>query len=589
MDSKATQSLDIGVVRVSSGKQELQGDSPEDQKKKIELHATNLSAMIGEEIKIDRWFEFSESASGEIDMQPVQKIIEFCKNHPVRYLFFKSIDRYTRGGGTIYGMLKMQLSKYGVQLVDTYGIISHKNVNTLEHLGIQFDWSVYSPSWITELLEAERAKADVRDILTRLIGAEVRYTKLGFPVRQAKYGFINTKEDTEHGKRVVPRPFDEEAKFLKRMYDLRLQGNLSDEEIVDDLNKLGYLSRETKRHDPTDRKRIIGFRGKNPLNVKQLRRYLEDPFNVGFYVTVWNKDQPLIKRWDGIVSTDEFNNANRGKVSLVENKDGTFSLEFGDLPEWQKVKTKNNPLYPYKDEILCPTCRKTLLGSASRGKSGQYFPAYHCNRGHYFRVPLGELHKVVQEFVGKVGFSDEFKNRFSEVFLEEWEKRERQLSETNVTLNQRLINIEIEIKNLKEKIKMVSLPEVIKSLENDIERLQQERVRLIDFRDKKEEEQVGAQTLINYAQYYMEHLSTLILSDSDPRKSAAMFGLLFEVPPTYKELVDGTPNLACLFKLNDTHQVSKKLMVSYLNSEWNSVQEWLTKVYYTFREHNIVT
>src|SRR3989338_1668101 len=140
--------INIGSLRISSTKQGLQGDSPEDQKKQIKKKAKLLN------VKIDKWFNFVQSASGEI--QPNQEAIDYCKENQgkIQYFFIKSIDRFTRGGSYSYDHLKMQLVKYGVSLVDIYGVISSHKVNTLEHLGVSFNWSVYSPTKKSELLEA---------------------------------------------------------------------------------------------------------------------------------------------------------------------------------------------------------------------------------------------------------------------------------------------------------------------------------------------------------------------------------------------------------------------------------------------------
>ncbi len=153
----------IGSLRVSSSKQGLIGDSPEDQKKQIEIRAKSLG------VKVIKYFKFIESASGVI--QPNQKAIDFCKENQgkIKYFFIKSIDRFTRGGAYFYEHLKMQLVKYGIQLVDVYGVIGTQNVNTLEDLGIEYNWSVFSPTRTSELLEAERSKNEIRDILTRMI------------------------------------------------------------------------------------------------------------------------------------------------------------------------------------------------------------------------------------------------------------------------------------------------------------------------------------------------------------------------------------------------------------------------------------
>lgn len=188
-----------------------------------------------------------------MELQPIVKAIEYCKDKKIKYLFIKSIDRMTRAGSAIYGLLKTQLAKYGVDVIDVYGVISQQKVNTLEHLGIKYKWSEYSPSFITELLEAERAKSEERDILTRLISAEIRYVRSGYRVRPAPMGYINQRIDTaEQGKRTVLAPHPNEAIWFIRMYELSAQDNLTDQEVVDGVNKLGFKSRIQKLHDKND-------------------------------------------------------------------------------------------------------------------------------------------------------------------------------------------------------------------------------------------------------------------------------------------------------------------------------------------------
>src|SRR3989344_364724 len=148
----------VGTLRVSSTKQGLQGDSHEDQKIKIERKVAQISASTGKNIIIKKWFRFTESASVPIDMQPVNEAIDYCSDpkNKIKYFFFKSVDRMTRGGSIIYGLLRARLAKAGVQCADVYGVVGYKETNTLEHLGLSYEWSKYNPTWITEILEAER-------------------------------------------------------------------------------------------------------------------------------------------------------------------------------------------------------------------------------------------------------------------------------------------------------------------------------------------------------------------------------------------------------------------------------------------------
>ena len=73
----------------------------------------------------------------------------------------KSIDRFTRGGFKPYGDLKEQLEKLDIGLIDTFGVIGTQKINTLEYLGLEYDWSVYSPTLKSELLAAEQSRDEI--------------------------------------------------------------------------------------------------------------------------------------------------------------------------------------------------------------------------------------------------------------------------------------------------------------------------------------------------------------------------------------------------------------------------------------------
>lgn len=141
-----------------------------------------------------------ESASHEV--QPMQKVIDVCKDKSKGFqvVLIKSIDRFTRGGGDYYSPLKRQLTRLGIALEDMYGVIGKQQINTLEHTGFKYYWSEFNPTQKSEYLEAERAKDEMRDIMSRMIGAEIRYTQLGYWMRRPHYGFRSVKIDTKNGR-----------------------------------------------------------------------------------------------------------------------------------------------------------------------------------------------------------------------------------------------------------------------------------------------------------------------------------------------------------------------------------------------------
>src|SRR3990167_1518747 len=170
----------ITIEAVSSQKQGLIGDSHKDQAKQLPLAIQRTENGIGKKIKIVKDYQLTGSRRVELDLQPLYKVLQDAKNlkHKPEFAFLKSVDRSTRSGALIYAQLKALFIKEGVQIVDVYGVISTQSINTLEHHNIEYEWSKYSPTFVNELLEAERAHSEVRDILTRLIGAEINYTRL---------------------------------------------------------------------------------------------------------------------------------------------------------------------------------------------------------------------------------------------------------------------------------------------------------------------------------------------------------------------------------------------------------------------------
>ena len=556
-----------GALRTSSTKQGLVGDSHEQQKEQILNRAEQVASLEGCKIiiKNEAWFKFSESAGGEIEMQPLLKALNYCKdpNNKIKYFFIRSIDRGTRGGASIYGQIKAEFAKYGIQLLDSYGIIGTSIFNTLEYYGEKYDWSEYSPTATNELLVAEGGKDERRAILTRLIGSEIRYVRLGYPMNSALIGYENIKEDTPHGQRKVRKPHPVESLWIIRAFELRIQGNVSDDEIVKELNLMGYKSRRTRKYDPNDRTRVIGYAGEKKLTVKHFLTLIENPEYAGVYKHKWTNYKPIKGKFNGLVSIEMFNKANREKIAIIE-QNGEIMIVKG---KEKTIKNKDNPLYPYKKEVLCPNCRSQLLGSASTGNGGIPRAAYHCYRlidgkRCSFRVKLDSFNETIEVFVKKVHFSEEFAQRFREIALEELEKREGQLSADTINYGKQIEAKEIEIQSLKETIKKLTSVETIKMFEEDIEKLRLEKANLIATRDNKEDEQVDTQVTINYTNYFMEHLEDLLLGGANPHKNAALFGLLFETKPTYDELVNGTAKLACLFKLSEEYKQTKSVDVS---------------------------
>ena len=551
----------VGAIRVSTTKQGIDGDSPEDQRLQIERAAAQRG------LDVTKFFLFLESASKE--QQPMQEAIDYCKDpkNNVQCFMIKSIDRFTRGGATFYDNLKVQLDDAGVDLIDLHGVISNQKINTLDHLGVEYKWSVFSPSKKAEMLEAERAKDEVRDIQTRMIGAQIRYARMGYWVRKSLYGFNNVHIETNEGKRCILKPNKQESPFVLRIFEMRARNTMDDQEIVDELNRLGFRTRKRLVRDKQDRTKIVDVLGDEPLTLKLMWRILENPVYAGVNPEKWTQDKPVKCRFKGLVSYELFNAANRGKIIITENADGV-QIHRRRPPEHLLNKGARNIDFPYKRIVMCPECRKPLLGSASRGKLGKYYPAYHCNkRGHYFRKPDKEFMATLTAFVKSIRVRPEYLEQLKDFVDDAYAKQQVEIHDDAVTLDLRLEQLRSQIRQAVDKIKFLSSETSIKYMEEDIAKLEAE-IKDVELERAK----CDPQTAINidkykaYVTYYMEHLEELLLDHSNPIQKAKYFGLIFNEAPTYQDLVDGTPDCTKLTGVNEVFK-SKKFSLNLLAGE----------------------
>ena len=521
----------VAAIRVSTTKQGTDSDSPEAQKEQIERYAENKGIII------KKFFLFLESASKE--QQPMQEAVDYCKDpkNGVDLFIIKSIDRLTRGGSLPYDLLKSQLDHCGVMLVDTYGVISNEQINTLSHLGQEYKWSKYSPSRKSEMLEAERSKDEVRDILSRVIGAEIRYTQMGYWMRRAPYGFVSEKVETQHGKRMILKPHPEEAKFIIKMFELRASGQFSDKEIAKKLNDMGYQGRSQLRRAEDDRSRIIGRTKPAPLNEKKLWRLVRKPIYAGINVEKWTQNQPVKCMFEGLVSVDLFNRANKGKRTIIEMPNNKLAITDNIAPENATPKGTRHPDFAFKNFVMCPECNKPLLGSSSRGKTGQYYSYYHCDkRGHKFRVKKEDLELRVLEFVGGLEFSQQDIDTLFTAIRTAYDKRVAYYDAQINIVDGKISILTQQARDMAKNFATIApsaqqyLNEELEDIDKQIKNLSLERMSM------EAKKPIDIDKVIARVKYFVENLDELVAKQIDPVKKAQFFGLIFKTLPTYEDL-----------------------------------------------------
>ena len=474
------------------------------------------------------------------------------KGVQVHKYVIKSIDRFTRDGAITFSKMKDDLDELGVELVDAYGVIQPAH-NTLAHLGFSYPWSMRTPSASAQLQEAEKAKANVSDLLSLMIGASISRVQEGYKVRPPTDGFTNKKVFVEGKRKVIEVSDPERARFFVAMFELRARG-MDDPEIVSRINAMGFKTKYRNRYDK-DKTKQIGTTGGVPLTVKQLQRIVQKPIYAGIKCETWTKFLPIRAQYDGLVSITLWNEANRGKIFIKENKDGTVQLLHNVTPQ-NKKRQKNNPDFAYKF-LPCDICSKPRLGSKSRGKSGEHFAGYHCGgfkdgvRAHkYVRIAKDEFENSVKELITSLEFTPDFMDSFELVLNDTYRRREKEVVSQSASISLNVGNLKTEQASALDALIVAQNPAVRKMLEQKVGELETKILEAESQRDEIEVTEKDIKAFVRHAKVVMEHPSEMLLNTDNIPAQRALFGLVFDELPTYQEILNGTPKLSLVFKLS---------------------------------------
>lgn len=539
----------IAHPRVSSKKQAQEGESLEVQEKLARDFAVYRGWNL---VKV-----FPESYSGwKAGRETFTEILAYIDAHPgeIQFYVFKSIDRFTRGGTSSYDPMKRELTRRGVQMVDMTGMIQ-PSINTIADTGFEYAWSRISPSEITEAVVATTSKQEINTIQTRMIGQEIRLTQRGFKVRRAQDGFVNVKVYDEGKKRTAMAADPGRAKYYIAMFEMRAAGQMTDKEIVDRVNAMGFRTRTFNRWNK-DHSKLIGKVGNVPLTVKMLQEILQRPIYAGFNCEKWTMKQPVKAQFDGLVSLETFNKANRGKVFIHKKEDGSYGILHDHFPEKVVVKRmRDNPLFPYKSVVVCPHCEKPFLGSESKSKSGKKVAYYHCARGHeYLGIPKADFDETIETFVHELNTSPDALVSFDAVLRDKFRSRQSEVLQQTAEAGQSIAELELQKQQAIDAFMAATSPMMRQALEQQAEKIDTQikgsRVECA----KMEVEESDIDSFLKDAEKVIEHPAELLLNTVNTPQQVSLYSLVFDETPTYPQMLNRTPKtpkLSWVFVLAD--------------------------------------
>lgn len=566
----------IGYARVSTSKQAVEGESLLLQADLIKKDVASLGWRLVPDGRV-----LQEPFTGTTDDRPAyREAIRFIKSHPgkVAYFVVRSIDRFTREGSLQYQQMKAELAGLGVELRDISRVIQ-PTINSLEHLGVSYKWSRTTPSAISEVVLAEAGRHEVSSILTRLIGAEIALVRRGYHIGRPDDGYIVKRIFVDGKKRCAQFPDPERAHFYRMMFDMRADGAYSDKDIVKRVNGLGFRTRYRNWWDATGTK-LMGQRDGKPLSVKRLQAILLRPVYCGVIAKRWTDWKPVLARdGESLVSIETYNRANRGKRRIDVNDDGTLGMSFGtESTPVVKKREQYSLRWPYKRVAMCPMCRRPLWASASRGRSGQYFGAYHCARGHKrYSVPQTTLDAAFELFLSKLRFTSEAWSDFSVSIRAEYHKAVGTMKSAARQSAQTIAQLEEQKLQLVEAFAMAGSDTMRSSIERKVEAMEAEIVVLREQSQTLQVQESEIDAFLDYARRLLEHPARILGFIGNVREQIALFGLFFEEFPTLDEIRSGTPKLTATFEVFRTSEPPPDATVDGTVLNWNIVSEELIR------------
>jgi len=560
----------IGHVRVSSNKQYEQGDSIENQMQCIEIAAGRAG------YEIIRWFE--EHYSGRKNQRMViDDILTYLDENrgDVDAVFINQISRFTRAGGDNYLYLRKQLFDLGAELIDAYGVIQETK-NTLAHLGFSYEWSNRAPSRMAEVIMAEQAHAEASDILTRTVGQSIRLVQGGYQVRVANIGYKNEKVVAEDGKkRPILVPHKTEAVWIKTLFEFRADGQYPDQEICARINAMGFRTRKFIRRDPKSRQ-IIGYGGSKPLTIKRMDGYLMNPIYCGVRVEKWTHKEPIKTPFPGLVSIEQFNRANRGKLYIHKNKEGSLSIET-NRRDYRRGQGKTD--FVLRHGVLCPKCQKPLMGSYSKNKNGKAFGYYHCDRNHKrFSISKNVFESEVGYLLDNLQLKPSFLAILKIAVLKVWREKNAMARTEVEAATDHVSDMRARQDLLIGKLEVVNSLIVIQRLEEEIETLEQDIKHAKKHKARFEVSEDQIMAYFSTAKTLLEHPGTSLNYLTDKARIDKLWRLIFVQTPTWLEIDSGTPQLSLIYRLNRDFDGDVDWLVGQAGKYWNTFESDVKRV-----------
>lgn len=544
--------------RVSTTKQQDDWDSLSNQEEACRKYCKNNNIQVV-------WV-FKEAFSGNKRSRPIfDEAMNNAKENNITFFIVFDIDRFSREWYGAYSELKENLSNHWIQLKDSKNIIWEDNIvmkNDIVDMW-QYKWNKENRSEMSEMVYSAQAKIELRKIIQRTITREIQLEQMAYKVRQSNFGYQNLKIKENFWKATIQIKHPIEWEWIQEIFEKRAKWNLTDQEIVDEVNLKWYKSRRG----------II-------LNIKQMHVYIKSPVYAWVISTKWTWYNAIRTPYKGLVDINTWNKANRWKIKIIEVDGKEVKIEYRS---WKEIKmnqpiVKNrkgyNTNFCYSKVLTCPHCKADLTASSSTWWSGNIHHYYTCrgwrvNKHKAYNLKRDITNKEIVRTFRSIKVKKDVLKLYDEITDEVFNDRKNELQEETKDYKKYLKELDSKEKMILDDIsKVIDYPLLLKLEYKKLEDIKEEKNK-VEQKSTEIENTTSLEKFKHYSKQIIQHLDKLVIQKERPDLIKIAFEVLYNWSIEYDNL--GHPTEIFTWLTSTLNQKkSSKIENFSKNRKWQS-------------------
>lgn len=530
---------------------------------------------------------FLEKFTGTKDKRPkIEEAKSFIENSELKidYVIVLKIDRVSRWWVESYNKFKKQFLDLWVIVKDVHWMIWEEEVIfKVDWVDTScYDWAKNNNKKMSENLMAIVSEWERNTILQRMTGQAIKYNSKWYKVRNSEFWFMIKKVQTSNDwKRSIQVEDPNEWRFIKRIFELKARWDLSDREITQEINIMWYKSREKNKWN-SDKTVIIWKIWWIKLTSEQLKKYIENPIYAWIVKEQWIWNKAIKAQYDGLVSIELWNKANRWKYKIEINWENIDVINLKeDNKNWDEAilkKRKNyNPEYMLQKVLICPECWGNFTAEKCKSKNWTYHHYYSCRwkwwvKHKNFSLRRDKTNNEVIEFFKGIKFNKDIIDLFNDISIKVYNEKNIEELEKQKNIEKEINNLKIEKNNINSNImKLIDFPELLKSQNLRIKEIEVEISKLEKNKILKNNI-IWLERFKKYSKKILEHPEKLLLQKENPEIIQLCFDIFFWWKIEYKNLKSRTPIIQDFLALKSKKKSSKSWN-SFKNSLWSEMRD----------------